>query len=791
MTKEDKNKMLSFFPDHVYRYLDTTGTGRPPVSSKEKRDDLNLQGYDAYFTVNGFKNAPDATRANCSSINAFWVDIDGRKEEKELEDISRKLAPTFIVETQRGYHVYWLLDEPIFKEEVTKDEWDRLVARWEKIEQSVVDTLKGDNNAKDLCRILRQPDTYYWKKSGDKWKEGTKGVFKIKGVFKDVTKTYSMDTMEETFPIVEKDLTTINKPSDEATAKYRDAERKDFFMRVNSEYPIEERDSFKKLVNAHPDSVPVGGRNNALVVTASLMKQAGWSQQRAIEHIKKVGWHGMETERGGWQEITNTIASAYRRGYTYSYKNPVIAFNMTPEEQAKIQVAFVNATKQRKELDKVRFGDYEKELLLRFPYLRRNEIGTLYNYEDGVYKPVNDLDLRSMILRSLDEDMLGNYRTAKHVSDKIACLLSIIPKLIITEDKGRMINVKNGLLDIYTRELKEHTPNFVSLIQYPVTYDPFAVCPNWNQCVADWMKGPEQKEKTTLIKQFCGYILSSSMHYDRALFMVGDGGNGKSTFIDTIARIIGPDATSHIDLDGLYGQFGMVGLIGKRLNIIEEVRGNYYESNKLKKLISGEQATIDQKFKEQFTFRPQAKFVFAVNQMPRVDDVSTATERRICAVTFLNNYRKNPNPELRKSIGGLFDEASGILNWMLDGADELLEMKNFIITQEQTRMLAEYREENSSVEGFIKECVELSPEDSVEAPKLYTEYKKWCQSDGGRKTKAKITFTKEVKAYGDKDSRFAYIPRTSGHDEAKFVGIRLNPLWTKQESGWASDFTNN
>jgi putative DNA primase/helicase len=280
------------------------------------------------------------------------------------------------------------------------------------------------------------------------------------------------------------------------------------------------------------------------------------------------------------------------------------------------------------------------------------------------------------------------------------------------------------------------------------------------------------------------------MHYDRALFMVGDGGNGKSTFIDTISRIIGPDATSHIDLDGLYGQFGMAGLVGKRLNIIEEVRGNYYESNKLKKLISGETVTIDMKYKEQFTFRPQAKFVFAVNQMPRVDDVSTATERRICAVTFLNNYRKNPNPELRKSIGGLFDEASGILNWMIEGAQELMDRKNFIITEEQTRMLAEYREENSSVEGFIKECVEISPADSVETPDLYSEYKKWCQSDGGRKTKAKITFTKEMRAYGDKDSRFTYEPRTSGNTEAKFVGIRLNPLWTKQESGWARDYTN-
>ena len=55
------------------------------------------------------------------------------------------------------------------------------------------------------------------------------------------------------------------------------------------------------------------------------------------------------------------------------------------------------------------------------------------------------------------------------------------------------------------------------------------------------------------------------MYYDKALFLVGDGGNGKSTFVDTIARIIGHDATSHIDLESLYGQYGMHGLIGKKI----------------------------------------------------------------------------------------------------------------------------------------------------------------------------------------------------------------------------------
>jgi putative DNA primase/helicase len=290
------------------------------------------------------------------------------------------------------------------------------------------------------------------------------------------------------------------------------------------------------------------------------------------------------------------------------------------------------------------------------------------------------------------------------------------------------------------------------------------------------MKGEESEEKKLLLQQYAGYVMTSSMYYDKAMFLVGDGGNGKSTFIDTIGRVIGSNAVAHIDLESLYGQYGMKGLIGKRLNIIEEVHGNYYQSNKLKKLVSGEEITIDIKYKDQFTFRPQCKFVFAVNQMPRVDDTSTATERRVCAVIFKNNFRLNPDTTLRSELGSLYQERSGILNWMIAGLDSLRAMGKFMITQEQTKLLSEYRQENSSVEGFIVECLEVSPETATPSRLLYDEYKKYCVQDG-RKFKACVVFTKEMVAYGERKEVFKWRERTNGHESGSFVGVKLTESW--------------
>ncbi len=781
-----KHKFLNSFPDHLYRYIDQTAGNEPraaAVSSKVPRPDLNKIGYEAYFTVNGFKNQTDAKIENCTSLNAFFVDIDGRKEPSELEELKARLMPTYILETKNGYHIYWLPDEPIFREDYTPEEWEAVIARWERVEQTIVTTLKADPVVKDVPRILRMPDTYYWKKSGNAWKEGVdKAPFKIKGIHKDDAATYSMNQMEEAFPPLVEVVPAFPKTQEGGQMqKFAEAEKKNFFDMVNKQYPIEDRPSFIKLIDGTDDSsLPRENcANNALLVTASLMRQAGWKKEQALEHVKVTGWHGLQNERGGWQEIQNTINSAYRSGYTYSYKNEFIAFNMTPEEQVKIQAAYTSVAKARKETDKTRFSNYEYEVKSRYPYLKKNEIGIFFNYVDGVYKMLTDQEVSGIILNMLYDDMLWGYRTKRNVSDKVACLLSIIPDLELTNDKGDWFNVRNGLVQLSSGVLHPHNPDFVSLVQSPVFYDPEATAPVWEESIDAWMKGPEATEKKLMLQQYAGYLLTSSMVYAKALFLVGDGGNGKSTFADTLSMVIGEQGTSRIDLEDLYGTFGMKGLIGKRLNVIEEVGGNYYQSHKLKKLISGESLTINMKFKDQFKFTPEAKFIFAVNMMPRVDDSSTATERRICVVQFENNFRENPNTALRFSDGALAQELPGILNWMLVGYRSLMKEGQFVRTVEQVQMLSEYRQENSSVDGFIGECLEFIPESSLSTSGVYGEYKDYCAKDG-RKYKSMLAFSKEMIGYAKRTGRFTFIKRENNHSTGFFKGIAIANKWDNQ-----------
>lgn len=780
MADPKKHKFLDSFPDHVFRYIDQTGEGRTPVSSQERRDDLNKKGYEAYFTVNGFAGKPDAKKEHCTSINSFFIDIDGRKDPGELESIKARLMPTYILETKNGHHIYWLLDEVIHRDDCTDEDWALIVERWERIEQSIVTALNADPVVKDLTRIMRQPDTLYWKRSGNAWKGGIdKAPFKIKGIHKQEAATYSMNDVENAFPSPKVVIPAFPKTTEgEQMQKFADAQKSNFFEIVNDEYPMEQRPSFIRLINGSDDSTlpRENCANNALLVTASLMKEACWSKDRAMKQLQETGWHGLEKEKGGWQEIQNTVNSAYKSQYKYSYKNEFIAFNMDPEEQMRIQRAYTEASKVRKETDKTRFTNYEYEVRSRYPHLKKNEIGIFFNYIDGVYKMLSDLEVANMILAMLYEDMLWGYRTKRNVADKVACLLSIVPDLKLTDDKGDWFNVRNGLLQLSTGILKPHTPDFVTLVQSPVSFNPQAIAPTWDESLDGWMRGSEAAEKKLILQQFAGYLLTSSMVYAKALFLVGDGGNGKSTFADTLSMVVGSASTSHIDLEDLYSPFGLKGLIGKRLNIVEEVGGNYYQAHKLKKLVSGEPLTINMKFKDQFQFTPEAKFVFAVNTMPRVDDSSTATERRMSVVQFNNNFRDEPNVSLRFAGGLLAQELPGILNWMLDGYRSLMKDGRFKVTREQSQSLSEYREENSSVDGFIGECLAFEPSSVQSTSRMYGEYKDYCVKDG-RKYKSMIGFAKEMKAYGRRTGRYIFIERMNGHSTGFFKGVDIASKW--------------
>lgn len=453
--------------------------------------------------------------------------------------------------------------------------------------------------------------------------------------------------------------------------------------------------------------------------------------------------------------------------------------------------------KINKDEKQLRYHMYEKEFFIKYPHMKISKFGEVYNYTNGCYHRLYDHELEHMIVRSLDEDGLIEYKSTGNVKSKILNLKAILPIFVETENDGSIINVKNGLLDIKTKELKTHTPEYVSLAQIQVDYDETATCPTWLQCLEEWMNGDDEKDiKIKTLQHYSGYCLTETTKFQKALFIVGDGNNGKSTYVDTISNMLGSTIVSHVSLSGLHKEFGLVELEGKNLNIIEEVSGNkLFESDILKKLISGEPVQVNEKFKSYRQFIPKAKYIFAVNRMPRIDDTSSGMERRILTVSFNNSFEGRENTNLRKDFGILKRELSGIFNWALSGWIELDTIeKKFATTQEHKRIMQEYRDENSSVDSFVSYCIEKNEvgkeNEYTYINELYTAYERYTL-DSGLKPKGRVLFTKELTAIGKRTRKFHVTPRTSSRDLSKMVGASVVGEYVNAQRNIISTYVDN
>jgi hypothetical protein len=112
---------------------------------------LNGLGFAIFWTVNEFDGARRMT--NISEINGFALDLDQGTKDEQMALIKRGLFPSWIIDSKRGYHVYFLFKEPMkvsFSEDLRKQY--RAV-----LQNRLGPFYNADQCAMDLTRMLRVP----------------------------------------------------------------------------------------------------------------------------------------------------------------------------------------------------------------------------------------------------------------------------------------------------------------------------------------------------------------------------------------------------------------------------------------------------------------------------------------------------------------------------------------------------------------------------------------------------------------------------------------------------------
>jgi len=290
-----------------------------------------------------------------------------------------------------------------------------------------------------------------------------------------------------------------------------------------------------------------------------------------------------------------------------------------------------------------------------------------------------------------------------------------------------LLNIQNGMFNVNTRERTKHSHLDYSTIQLPVTYDPSATCPLWLKTLDDIF--PDGKDKANLLQEYFGLCLTKSVKHEKALFLLGEGRNGKSTVISVLQHILGRDNYSAVTLEALVKPNYCAEIFGKLANISEETsaKTSICDST-FKSIISGNATLSDRKFEHPFMFFPFCKMVFALNNMPQVNDKTDSYFKRVIIINFTRKFEEvEQDRQLKDKLRG---EANGIFLWMLEGLRRLNERGYFEIPADIETATNEYRKENNSVLVFVEEECLVGEKYSISKKTLYETYCRWCKDAG-------------------------------------------------------------
>ncbi len=387
--------------------------------------------------------------------------------------------------------------------------------------------------------------------------------------------------------------------------------------------------------------------------------------------------------------------------------------------------------------------------------------GGFFLYQNGVFRPQEDADIKKIIKKKLG--MFSNIRSIEEISNALS--IECAKKRAQLPVQKEYVNVMNGMIELRTGKLVDHSAAFFSTFQLPVNYIKGEKCQRFMSAVQEWL---EESEKIQLLQEYLGYCLLPFTDQEKILFLLGDGANGKSTLIKVIKAVFGSENCSFIPLDRMKDRFNLAGLRGKAINFSPEVASDDQLCDSLvKSIVSGDDVLAEEKYKPPFYLTPTAKLIVACNDMPYSKDKSHATDRRLLILKFNRSFSDRC---CDKELGQkLIAEKDGIFSWILKGLKQLCARGHFKEPQESGQERENYRKECNPVLSFVEGHCEVGPLFSVSKGGLYREYRNFCES-AGRNPVSINKFGKELRRHY---SVLDDMGMANGRRARLWIGIKL------------------
>lgn len=358
-------------------------------------------------------------------------------------------------------------------------------------------------------------------------------------------------------------------------------------------------------------------------------------------------------------------------------------------------------------------------------------------------KVIDSIRIDSLRAEGDEVDRLQQWAVKSESLDKRIAMLKgaqAEPSLVTVTDEfdnnPDLLVVRNGTLDLRTGELRESRREDHCSQLAEVDYDPDATAERWLGHINFLCDG--DPVLAAYIRRAVGYTLTGDVGARSFFFLEGSGSNGKNAFIEPIMQMMGSyaQAASTALLTGGDEQHTTIlaRLLGARLVFVDETRqGKPLNVERMKSLTGSKRVTARFMRENFFEFDAQFKLWIAGNGQPTIKDPSDGIWNRMHRVVC-----KGKVSEAQKILrfGDLLyqEEASGILNWALQGLLDWRQLGTLGVPDTVKADVQAYRDDEDYVGQFIDETLERTDVagDEVDFDAVFAYYREWSEQAGLR-----------------------------------------------------------
>ena len=279
----------------------------------------------------------------------------------------------------------------------------------------------------------------------------------------------------------------------------------------------------------------------------------------------------------------------------------------------------------------------------------------------------------------------------------------------------------------------EHTP--ADFITKQTTVDPSDEGMDiWQDALETFFCG--DNELIDYVQEIAGLSAIGKVCVEGLIIAYGEGRNGKSTFWNTLSRVLGT-YSGNMSADTLTVgckrnvKPELAEAKGKRIIIAAELEeGMRLNTSNVKQLCSTDEIYAEKKYKDPFSFVPSHTLVLYTNHLPKVGAIDAGTWRRLIVIPF--NAKIEGSSDIKNYADYLFNKAGGaILKWIMTGAKRVIE-KDYHIAKPAVvdAAIQKYKDNNDWLSQFLDECCEVGSGLIAKSGEVYNAYRSYCMQVG-------------------------------------------------------------